>query len=67
LTAIGILSAPTVGAGVSGLYQLYKLGPGVRVAGLRRIQLRRARSIASWAIMPWLIVAAAIFAVFCIY
>jgi hypothetical protein len=34
-----------------------------RQRAMRRIQRRRARSIASWAIVPWLIAAAVIFVV----
>ena len=35
-----------------------------RQHAVRRIQLRRARSIASWAMLPWLIIAAAILIIF---
>jgi hypothetical protein len=51
----------------AGALRFYDNAERDRQHALRRIQRRRARSIASWAVVPWLIATAAIFVVvFCI-
>ena len=50
----------------NGALRFYDKAERDRQHAFRRIQRRRARSIASWAVIPWVIAAAAIAVIFCL-
>jgi hypothetical protein len=52
---------------LDGANRFYDKAERDRQHAVRRIQFRRARSIASWAILPWLIIAPAGVVIFYLY
>jgi hypothetical protein len=62
----GTLPVPVLSMSDKGALRFYDKAERDRQHAFRRIQRRRARSIASWAVIPWVIAAAAIAVVFCL-
>jgi hypothetical protein len=62
----GTLRAPVLSMSDNGALGFYDKAERDRQHAFRRIQRRRARSIVSWAVIPWVIAAAVIAVVFCL-